>query len=186
MRLKLILAIAAVAAFVIIFLYITTPTYMKVLNHVQELMKRTGNISLEYDVTYSSLIKGVSNEGKGKAYFTVNGSTKAWNNSVPYDSIILKLRPDKVAEVMKLSSVSSLEYVQGSCYLLNAFITEGVQSTLFNYTYIRIICCFNKTSGYPVSYSILIEGEDEGAMASYRQAFKPKTFNNSLPENVTQ
>ena len=95
------------------------------------------------------------------------------NELLMIEGTVYDLRPESLINLMteNLSSTGRLlsDDKTHNCYLLDDVIEGSMNKNILisDYSNARIMACFNKQTGYPVYYSLLVSG-DNNLIISYR------------------
>jgi len=194
----LISALVVVGAVIglLVFNYYRPPEYSEILILVENLMNSQESISIDYAIEYQLINGTKTTEMEGEAYFSLDEESVSWNNNLAsIEGTFYDLKPYDLLDFMKLSVVDAVEDYNSNitCYLLNAFFADDIEEDILMeyYQYVRIMACFDKETGYPSQYTMLVIGDDQGVLVSYnslrRVTREPKPFNESqvqIPSDV--
>ena len=173
------LSILAIIIAVILYLYLTPPSYNQLINEAEQKMNQVENINLIYTVTYEEQTPNNYLQETSKAYYNKTLNGMEWVNGLTNNQEESDINPVKALNLMKESNVSAVEYYQDdiTCNLLNGYLLKEVE----NYYSVRVMACLNKTTGYPEQYTFFYHGDNEGFIVSY-QLFTPiqQPLNNTI------
>ncbi|MFA5406520.1 MAG: hypothetical protein WC307_04145 [Candidatus Nanoarchaeia archaeon] len=190
-KLVIILSVIGVSLVITILLinYLSAPTYNQVISQAERLMMTAGNVSINYYVSYESFINQTTSLLNGSASYSVVGSEITWGNELTnLEGTLYDLTPVELIALLKLSDTSEVvDYSSGlPCNLLNGVIIQGLSGNLIvgDYNYVRLMACLSKTTGYPLSYTLLLVNSVDGVLVTYNSlgllSAEPKPFNESL------
>lgn len=171
----ILLASIGITIGILLFTYYYVPSYDEILRTVEGLMKQTKEAEYAYRVYYEYKINNTRDTKSGSAYFNINNSVINWSTTISeLEGTIYSLNPTELMALMKKSTISQVEDYNSNitCYLLNAFVEETTLKTLVDeFDYARVMACFDKITGYPSQYTILVVGLTEGALISYNSIY---------------
>jgi len=184
-----VIAVVGTVIGLLVYNYYRAPEYNEVLVLVENLMNQQENASINYAIEYQ-LINGTERvELEGEAYFSFNADGVSWDNTLTsIEGTFYDLKPYELLDFMKLSIVDTVEDYDSniSCYLLNAFFSEDIEEDILMdyYQYVRIMACFDKQTGFPSQYTVMVVGDGKGALVSYNSLVQftriPRPFNESM------
>ncbi|HLE05721.1 MAG TPA: hypothetical protein VI790_00045 [Candidatus Nanoarchaeia archaeon] len=160
---------------VLTYTYYHVPSYDEMLNTVEGLMKQTKEAEYAYRVFYEYKINGVRDTMSGLATFNINNTIINWSTTMnELEGTIYNLNPTEILSLMKKSTISQVEDYDSNitCYMLNGYIDETTLKTLVDsFDYARLMACFDKITGFPSQYTVLVIGLNDGALISYNSIY---------------
>lgn len=154
----------------IIYDLVTPPTYNEMLAHIESLMNANNNVSIQYLVEFDS--NNQEEPITGFAYFSRQEESVSWNNTVmSVEGTFYDLRPYDLINFMSYAESYTVEDYQSDipCIMLNSLVSVDAYYDFFmdEYEYARIMACFDKETGYPLQYTMMVIGDVEGYLVSY-------------------
>lgn len=173
-RVVLISSLVGILVLTIFLVYniIREPTYDEMLARIERLMMAGQDFNATYKVDYTGFFNGEHEFSEGVAYYEFSDDQVVWNNTLSsIEGTFYDLKPSELLDYMKLSILSEVEDYLNEipCYLLNAQIIDEIPKNILmsDYNYIRILACFDKGSGYPLQYTLLVIGLDDAVEVTY-------------------
>ena len=124
-------------------------------------MRTTQFVNINYKVKYIDKIGNNITEKTAYAVLVKLPNETKWINFLNSPEFF-DISPKTLIGLLKKSEISSVELYQGNYYVVNAFVEN-----ISDFAYVRIIATFNKTSGWPVSYSLVGVGNNSGFLVTY-------------------
>ena len=157
----------AIIVWLVITLFFSQLDYNQVLARSSNLMRQNGNISLIYNVTITGEYDRNFINETTQVFYLKNIDKVNWLNDLTIiKDTVYDLMPEDLAIMMMTNYSSNGQLISydelHSCYLLDDRIEGKIPGNTLvkGYSYARIMACFNKTTGYPLYYGLLVSGSN--------------------------